>query len=109
MFYEAWLAIFLRKNRMHPPRLFERQKKEYTQSLESLRKFINLIAEHMKKIKAARMNFAYHNHAFEFEKIDGVKKYDILIEESPVTMESAQYSLRLLLAAYRSSDAEIMI
>ena len=55
------------------------------------------------------MNFAYHNHAFEFEKIDGVKKYDILIEESPVTMESAQYSLRLLLAAYRSSDAEIMI
>lgn len=55
------------------------------------------------------MNFAYHNHAFEFEKIDGVKKYDILIEEMPVTMESAQYSLRLLLAAYRSSDTEIMI
>lgn len=45
--------------------------------------FIEAIKEPLRKIKAAGLNFAYHNHAFEFEKADGRIIYDILIEELP--------------------------
>ena len=45
--------------------------------------FIEIIREPLRKIKAAGLNFAYHNHAFEFEKVDGKLVYDILIDELP--------------------------
>ena len=45
--------------------------------------FIEAIREPISKIKAAGLNFAYHNHAFEFEKVDGMTIYDILIDELP--------------------------
>lgn len=45
--------------------------------------FIEAIKEPLKKIKAAGLNFAYHNHAFEFEKVNGKTLYDILIDEVP--------------------------
>ena len=35
-----------------------------------------------KKIKDAGMQFAYHNHSFEFEKYNGRRGMDILIEDS---------------------------
>jgi sugar phosphate isomerase/epimerase len=50
---------------------------------EGIYSFIEAIREPLKKIKAAGLNFAYHNHAFEFEKVDGKIIYDILIEELP--------------------------
>jgi sugar phosphate isomerase/epimerase len=37
----------------------------------------------LKKIEAAGLVFAYHNHAFEFDDIGGIRSYDILIEEAP--------------------------
>ena len=45
--------------------------------------FIEIIKEPLRKIKASGLNLAYHNHAFEFEKIDGKLIYDVLIEELP--------------------------
>ena len=45
--------------------------------------FIDIIREPLRKIKAAGLDFAYHNHAFEFEKVDGKLVYDILIDELP--------------------------
>ncbi len=45
--------------------------------------FIDSIKEPLKKIKAAGLNFAYHNHAFEFEKVDDKLIFDILIDELP--------------------------
>jgi sugar phosphate isomerase/epimerase len=45
--------------------------------------FIDVLREPVRKIKAAGLNFAYHNHAFEFEKVDGKLIFDILIEEFP--------------------------
>ena len=45
--------------------------------------FIEAIREPLKKIKDAGLEFAYHNHAFEFEKVDGKLMYDILIDELP--------------------------
>ena len=56
---------------------------EYRTSLEAAREFIKVMELPMKKINDAGLRFAYHNHAFEFDKFDGVTIYDTLIEESP--------------------------
>lgn len=45
--------------------------------------FVDAIREPLRKIKAAGLELAYHNHAFEFEKVDGKLVYDILIDELP--------------------------
>ena len=50
---------------------------------EGVYKFIEIMKEPIAKIKAAGLNFAYHNHAFEFEAVDGKLIYDILIDELP--------------------------
>ena len=56
---------------------------EYRTSVEGARAFLKLIEDPMKKIEAAGLRFAYHNHAFEFEDLGGVCSYDLLIEEAP--------------------------
>ena len=56
---------------------------EYRNSLEGVKEFVKTISEPMKKIEAAGLKFAYHNHAFEFEKFGGITIYDYLIEEVP--------------------------
>ncbi|MBQ8879761.1 MAG: sugar phosphate isomerase/epimerase [Clostridia bacterium] len=53
---------------------------EYRGSLEGVRQFLKDVSEPMKKIEAAGLRFAYHNHAFEFE---GQNVYDVMIEEAP--------------------------
>ncbi len=53
---------------------------EYRGSIDGAREFLKTISEPMKKIEAAGLKFAYHNHAFEFE---GVNIYDLFIEEAP--------------------------
>ena len=45
--------------------------------------FIESVREPLRKIKAAGLDFAYHNHAFEFETVNGKLMYDILIDELP--------------------------
>ena len=44
-------------------------------SLEGIRTFIESIREPIKKINAAGLNFAYHNHAFEAKLCTGLKFY----------------------------------
>ena len=56
---------------------------DYKKDAESLKLFIETLREPIKKIRAAGLRFAYHNHAFEFAKIDGKLIYDILIDELP--------------------------
>ncbi len=56
---------------------------EYRESLKTLKKLKEDLAEPLKKIEAAGLHFAYHNHDFEFEMLGGVKIYDFLIEELP--------------------------
>ncbi len=52
-------------------------------SAEALRAFIKEANEIGRKMKEKGVRFAYHNHAFEFEKIDGDKSImDILLEET---------------------------
>ena len=50
---------------------------------DGIYKFIDTLREPLRKIKAAGLDFAYHNHAFEFESVDGKLIYDILIDELP--------------------------
>ena len=42
------------------------------------------------KIKAADMQFCYHNHAFEFEKADGQVLYDVLMQETDPDLVKAE-------------------
>ncbi len=55
---------------------------KYRGSVDGVQAFIKEIAEPMKKIKAEGMEFAYHNHAFEFDRLsDGSRIFDILSED----------------------------
>ena len=56
---------------------------EFRGSVEGARKFLEIMKDPMKKIEAAGLRFAYHNHAFEFDDLGGVCSYDILMEEAP--------------------------
>ena len=56
---------------------------EYRSSAEGVREFIKKFTPAMEKINAAGLRFAYHNHAFEFEDLDGTNIYEILINEMP--------------------------
>ncbi|MBQ3016740.1 MAG: sugar phosphate isomerase/epimerase [Clostridia bacterium] len=57
--------------------------KEYRDSIEGARKFMEAIRDPMKKMKDAGLRFAYHNHEFEFVDLGGVCSYDLLMEELP--------------------------
>lgn len=50
---------------------------------EGLEKFFDEIAEPIEKINAAGLRFGYHNHSFEFTKIDGVRMFDRLFDWLP--------------------------
>lgn len=55
---------------------------EEYRSFDGYKRFIEDFTPAAKKIKEAGMQFAYHNHAFEFEKYNGRRGIDILIEDS---------------------------
>lgn len=55
---------------------------DYRNDAEGVSKFIAEMNEAAAKLREAGMYFGYHNHAFEFMKIDGKFIMDRLIEES---------------------------
>ncbi|MBE6537538.1 MAG: sugar phosphate isomerase/epimerase [Ruminococcaceae bacterium] len=71
---------------------------EYRGSIEGARAFMDIIREPIKKIEAAGLRFAYHNHDFEFVDLGGVCSYDLLMEELP--------SLNFILDTYWFKYAE---
>ena len=56
---------------------------EYRGSAEGAAAFIKDFSEAAKKIEAAGLKFAYHNHAFEFERYNGRLVFDTLREDFP--------------------------
>ena len=50
-------------------------------SIENIEKFINDFKPIVAKLAENDLIFAYHNHAFEFEKIDGKYVFDIINEK----------------------------
>ena len=59
--------------------------KELRKSAEGLERFLADLKEPVKKIRAAGLSFAYHNHAFEFEDVADLEQpvYDLLLERCP--------------------------
>lgn len=57
--------------------------KLFPHTAEGARAMIAALREPVKKIRAAGLSFAYHNHAFEFDDLGGTNIYEILIEEAP--------------------------
>lgn len=56
---------------------------EFRKDSESLNEFIKITSEIGKKMHDNGLQFAYHNHAFEFSKIDnGRRIFDVLIEDT---------------------------
>ena len=49
---------------------------------EGYSEFAKVASEVAGKLKAAGLQFVYHNHEFEFEKFDGKRGMDILFDES---------------------------
>lgn len=67
--------------------------KEKRTSLDDYKKIageFNIIGE---KSKASGLSFGYHNHAFEFEKINGVIPYNILLENTDPELVTMQLDL----------------
>lgn len=56
---------------------------EFRGSYGGLKAFLQSLSEPIKRIEAAGLKFAYHNHAFEFELDGDVPYYDIMIESAP--------------------------
>jgi sugar phosphate isomerase/epimerase len=56
---------------------------DYPRTKEGFEAFVKEISPIAKKIKAAGLQFGYHNHSFEFERFeDGRTGFDILVEET---------------------------
>ncbi|MBQ4338403.1 MAG: sugar phosphate isomerase/epimerase [Clostridia bacterium] len=56
---------------------------QYRENAESIAEFIKITSEIGKRMHANGMQFAYHNHSFEFEKLDnGRRIMDTLIEDT---------------------------
>ena len=62
--------------------VFGYMRKEERQTLDDYRKIAEKLNEAGEQCNAAGMKLCYHNHAFEFEPIDGTVPYDILIDET---------------------------
>lgn len=57
---------------------------EYHGSLEGLKAFVKIVETPVKMIRDAGLRFAYHNHHFEFDMLDGgVTTYDYMLSEVP--------------------------
>jgi len=57
---------------------------EYRSSYLGIVEFVKAMREPIKMINDAGLTFAYHNHHFEFDVLDGgVRAYDYLISEAP--------------------------
>ena len=63
-------------------------------SIEGYRQLAQLFNDVGRQLQAENLQFGYHNHAFEFEPIDGQRPYDVLLEATDpahVTMELDLY------------------
>ena len=57
--------------------------KEFRASAAEARRFVESMKTPIKKIRDAGLRFAYHNHAFEFDTVDGERLFDIIFNELP--------------------------
>jgi sugar phosphate isomerase/epimerase len=56
---------------------------EYERDVQGVKRFISDFTPAAERINAAGMKFMYHNHAFEFEKYDGKRMIEYLMDDFP--------------------------
>lgn len=66
---------------------------------------LNLIAEPITK---SGLVLAYHNHGFEFEKIDGVSGYDIITTQTDPELVKLQLDMYWVMHSSESTPAELI-
>lgn len=66
--------------------------------METVDAFVNNFTPVVKRLSEEGLIFAYHNHAFEFQKIDGKYVFDILTEK--MAADNFQYILDVYWLAY---------
>ena len=74
---------------------------------QSWKKTAAAMTEIGKKCKDAGFNFAYHNHAFEFEKFDGLTGYQILVDNMDTDYVKLQPDLGWV--AFAGEDVEAFL
>lgn len=62
---------------------------------------LNVIAE---KTRAAGLQMGYHNHHFEFQKIDGELIYPVLMEEFDPDLVKMQFQVAVVNIGYQAAD-----
>lgn len=55
---------------------------EYRKNADGWQNAGKLFTEYARKLAAHQLNFAYHNHAFEFEPVEGQTGFDLLVSAS---------------------------
>ncbi len=55
---------------------------KYAQTIEGIKDFCNKVNEYNEIFKKEGLIFGYHNHAFEFSKLEGKLVYDYIIENT---------------------------
>lgn len=75
---------------------------EYQNDYDGLVSLCNMLKEPIKKINAAGLRFAYHNHALEFKPYNGVKVIDYMIDKLP----DLDFIFDVYWSAYAGADTE---
>jgi sugar phosphate isomerase/epimerase len=66
---------------------------ELRRSLDDYRRVADRFNDVGVRARAAGLRFAYHNHAFEFERIEGRRPIDVLLESTDPTLVSFELDL----------------
>ena len=71
------------------------------QTLDQFKGYVELFHRVGEECKKAGIKFAYHNHAFEFQALDGVEPYDLFLENVPSDLLTMELDLHWIVAAGR--------
>lgn len=71
-------------------------------TLDDYRRLAELLERAGRRTRRARIQLCYHNHDFEFEKIDGQVPYDLLLARTDARLVKAQLDLYWITKAGRS-------
>jgi sugar phosphate isomerase/epimerase len=71
----------------------------HQRSLNKYKEYIELFNKFGEQCQGAGLKFAYHNHDFEFEVIDGIRPMDLLLEETDKNLVSFELDLYWIIKA----------
>ena len=73
-------------------------------TLDDWKKSCDDLNTYGEKSKAAGIQMAYHNHHFEFEKLEGKLIYDLLLEELDADLVKMQFQVAVIDLGFKAQD-----